>query len=737
MSINRTARSPFSLAAAAPLVILMWSTIAVAQSYPAISSPFNAWDYFVNVTFADINNNSGRDTNGYGDYTAITGNVNSGSSYTLSCTMGSELEPGWPQYIKVWFDWNQNYSFDDDGEAYTIITAGTTVGPHSASIAVPSSATAGSTRMRIVVRASQDLSPPPNAGTIDFGEAEDYTITVTGTPEIDVQGNSVSIADGDTTPSTSDHTDFETAAVSGGTVTRTFTIRNTGNADLNLTGDPKVAISGAQADDFTVVSQPSSPVSPSGSSTFDVRFDPSASGLRAASISIANNDSDENPYDFSIQGTGNADPVITQGASTTLTTTLNTAEVITLDATDVDSPTLTWSILTQATDGTAEVDTPDTGASMDVTYTPDPGYVGADSFIVQVSDGGGGTDSITVNVTVNKATPTVDTWPTASAIVYGQTLASSTLSGGDASVGGTFAFDSPATVPDAGTYIADVTFTPTDTARYNTVAGTVDVAVNAPPEITRQSTSVTVDAGATVYFWAVATGSTPLNYQWKRNGSNISGATSAAHGILSAQLSHEGTYTCRVWNAFGEDTSDPATLSVHAGPVITTNPASPTFAQWTSIEHVWVHATGSPPLNYQWKKDDVDISGATSAAHGIRWVKLSDAGNYTCRVWNSYGDVVSLPGTVTVTPADMAPVILTQPQSRTVAPGAIVHFWVDATGSSPFHYQWRLDSLNIPGGTSRAHGIMNAQAQHEGEYTCKVSNDFGDTTSDPGTLTIE
>ena len=152
---------------------------------------------------------------------------------------------------------------------------------------------------------------------------------------------------------------------------------------------------------------------------------------------------------------------------------------------------------------------------------------------------------------------------------------------------------------------------------------------------------------------------------------------------------------------------------------------------------MWVTATGSPPLNYQWKKDDVDISGATSAAHGIRWVQPSDAGNYTCRVWNSYGDAVSLPGTVTVTPADIAPGILTQPQSRTVAPGTRLHFWVDATGSPPLHYQWMLNSVNIPGGTSRAHGILSAQAQHDGEYTCKVSNDFGDTTSDPGTLTIE
>ena len=49
-----------------------------------------------------------------------------------------------------------------------------------------------------------------------------------------------------------------------------------------------------------------------------------------------------------------------------------------------------------------------------------------------------------VNVTVNKATPTVTAWPTASAITYGQTLASSTLSGGTASVAGSFALTTPA-----------------------------------------------------------------------------------------------------------------------------------------------------------------------------------------------------------------------------------------------------------------------------------------------------
>ncbi len=124
-------------------------------------------------------------------------------------------------------------------------------------------------------------------------------------PEMDVQGNAVSIADGDATPALTDHTDFGSALVAGGTVTRTFTVRNTGSAALNLSGTPKVAVGGAQAAEFTVTLQPASPVAAAtGSTTFQVTFDPAGTGTRSATLSIANNDADENPYNFSVQGTG-------------------------------------------------------------------------------------------------------------------------------------------------------------------------------------------------------------------------------------------------------------------------------------------------------------------------------------------------------------------------------------------------------------------------------------------------
>ena len=76
--------------------------------------------------------------------------------------------------------------------------------------------------------------------------------------------------------------------------------------------------------------------------------------------------------------------------------------------------------------------------------------------------------------TTSKTTPTVSAWPTASAITYGSTLSSSTLTGGSASVTGTFAWTTSSTAPGAGTQSEGVTFTPADATDYYTVAGSVE-----------------------------------------------------------------------------------------------------------------------------------------------------------------------------------------------------------------------------------------------------------------------
>ena len=122
--------------------------------------------------------------------------------------------------------------------------------------------------------------------------------------DIAVSGNGVDITAGDTTPDIADHSDFGSTCAVAGSVERVFTIANSGPGNLNLTGSPRVAITGEQSDDFTVAVLPSSPVADGASTTFTIIFDPSDAGLRTATVSIACDDPDENPFTFAIQGTG-------------------------------------------------------------------------------------------------------------------------------------------------------------------------------------------------------------------------------------------------------------------------------------------------------------------------------------------------------------------------------------------------------------------------------------------------
>lgn len=128
--------------------------------------------------------------------------------------------------------------------------------------------------------------------------------STTFAPVMYVTGNSNSISDGSSSTGAGNGTSFGNAPVSN-VVDHVFRIQNAGNTNLLLSGLPIVAISGANASDFTVISPPGSTnILPGNYVEFTVRFVPSASGARVATVSIPNNDAPRSPYDFSIIGTG-------------------------------------------------------------------------------------------------------------------------------------------------------------------------------------------------------------------------------------------------------------------------------------------------------------------------------------------------------------------------------------------------------------------------------------------------
>ena len=120
-------------------------------------------------------------------------------------------------------------------------------------------------------------------------------------PEIEVSGNGIEIVDGDTTPSSADGTDFGSADFDGETVQRNFVIANTNTGDLEIT---TVSISGPNQADFAIISGPASTIPGGEQSTLTIEFDPDNIDARTATVSIGNNDDDEDPYTFAITGEG-------------------------------------------------------------------------------------------------------------------------------------------------------------------------------------------------------------------------------------------------------------------------------------------------------------------------------------------------------------------------------------------------------------------------------------------------
>ena len=140
---------------------------------------------------------------------------------------------------------------------------------------------------------------------IDTLELLDGTIINMDNPVIEVYGNNVKITNGDTTPSSTDYTDFGSTIVEGGAVIREFTIKNNGNTTLVLSGtSPYITLSGTNASDFSVVTGSAISLNSGETAIFSIKFDPSSSGTKNARITIANNDGSNNPFVFDINGEG-------------------------------------------------------------------------------------------------------------------------------------------------------------------------------------------------------------------------------------------------------------------------------------------------------------------------------------------------------------------------------------------------------------------------------------------------
>ena len=165
---------------------------------------------------------------------------------------------------------------------------------------------------------------------------------------------------------------------------------------------------------------------------------------------------------------------------------------------------------------------------------------------------------------------------------------------------------------------------------------------------------------------------------------------------------------------------------LEAAPVvsITSQPTNQTGTLGSAVTFSVV-AAGESPV-YQWFRNGLAISGATSATYTISSAQLSDVGSYTAQISNLYSTVTS--NAVTLTGSSAAPTIATQPANATVVAGASGTLSVSATGGT-LAYQWRKLGVPIAGQTSSTLTLSAVSLADAGLYDVQISNGLTSTTS--------
>ena len=150
-----------------------FTTPAITISYCNSKGASVADEYIQKVELGSINNTS-TGGNGYSDFTSISTSLLKGEDNTITITprwTGTLYNEGYGVFI----DYNQDGDFSDAGEVvYTKAPSKTT--PVVGSFTVPTGATEGATRMRIVLK--YNATPTACEASFQYGEVEDYTVVI-------------------------------------------------------------------------------------------------------------------------------------------------------------------------------------------------------------------------------------------------------------------------------------------------------------------------------------------------------------------------------------------------------------------------------------------------------------------------------------------------------------------------------------------------------------------------------
>jgi hypothetical protein len=256
-------------------------------------------------------------------------------------------------------------------------------------------------------------------------------------------------------------------------------------------------------------------------------------------------------------------------------------------------------------------------------------------------------------------------------------------------------------------------------------SATLVVSAPVPVAFAARLEGVAVNPGGSTTVGVRVTGTGPFQYQWRKNGVPISGASAADYTLIQAKDADAGEYDVVVTSPAGIYTSNAARVQINVGVSVSSHPSSKAVLAGGSVAFS-VSAAGTGPLSYQWSRNGVPLVGATGAVYALGVVQPADLGAYRVEVSNMVGSVSSNAAMLSLN----EPVtILKQPSPVAVNVGKEVLFSVTVSGTPPFAYQWYRNGLPLPGATTPSYRVAAAQLADAGSYSVGVSNVVGSVAS--------
>ena len=191
-------------------------------------------------------------------------------------------------------------------------------------------------------------------------------------------------------------------------------------------------------------------------------------------------------------------------------------------------------------------------------------------------------------------------------------------------------------------------------------------------------------------------------------------------------------FTVTATDAAGNSTQAVLSVLYRVPPFFLQQPAAQ-FAATNDTVMFTVAAGGDEPWKFQWRKNGVNISGATNVSLTLTNVTSTGGGTFSVVVANVAGSATSSNAVLKVF---IPPLISGQPLSRTITVGGTTSFSVSVRGTTPLFYQWRQDGVEIPGATNRSYKLANIQTNRAGLYSVTASNYAGIDLSSNATLTV-